>query len=206
MFALGEARIIAQVLAMPRCVFVEPVSKYCQPIIIVSMKLPDRYTKLIAPLIEKAKGFLEAGETLSPIAFVGSFDSGQVIPILINTSTEEAKDQSAQAIRLSVETIDADYVFSILEGWGLPKDKLHRYEEIIERYGSIGASPWKIDTANFLLETRHGIWGAQIPLKFKVPSKKRRMFAVPVVLQFMDGAEGRFMGLLPLKGPIGTLH
>lgn len=67
------------------------------------MKLPDRYTELILPLIEKAKGFLADGETLSPIAFVGSFESGQVIPIMIDTSNEEAKDNSAQAIRLSAK-------------------------------------------------------------------------------------------------------
>jgi len=170
------------------------------------MKLPDRYTELILPLIEKARGFLEAGETLSPIAFVGSFESGQVIPIVIDTSSDEAKDYSAQAIRLSAEGIGADYVFTVMEGWGLPKDKVQRYEEVIERYGSVAASPWKIDTANFMLETRHGVWGAQVPLKFKVPSKKRRMFAAPVNLQFMDGAEGRFMWLLPVKEPGSTLH
>jgi hypothetical protein len=170
------------------------------------MKLPDRYTELILPLIEKAKGFLEAGESLSPLAFVGSFDSGQIIPVLIDTINDEAKDNSANAIRLAADSIQADYVFTIMEGWGLPKDKMHRYQEVIERYGSIGASPWKIDTANFMLESRHGVWGAQIPLKFKAPSKKRRQFAVPVVLQFMDGAEGRFTGLLPFKEPSGTLH
>jgi hypothetical protein len=170
------------------------------------MKLPDRYTELILPLIEKAKGFLEAGESLSPLAFVGNFDSGLIIPVLIDTINDEAKDNSANAIRLAADSIQADYVFTIMEGWGLPKDKMHRYQEVIERYGSIGASPWKIDTANFMLESRHGVWGAQIPLKFKAPSKKRRQFAAPVVLQFMDGAEGRFTGLLPLKEPSGTLH
>ena len=93
----------------------------------------------------------------------------------------------------------ADYVFTVIEGWGLPKDKMSKYDEIIERYGSIGASPYKIDTANFMLETRYGAWGAQVPLKFKAPSKKRRTFAAPVMLVFMSGIEGRFAGLLPAK-------
>ena len=170
------------------------------------MKLPDRYIELILPLIDKAKGFLEAGESLAPLAFVGSFETGKMIHILIDTVNEEAKDHSANAIRLAAESIEADYVFTIIEGWGLAKDKLSRYQEVIERYGSVGASPWKIDTANFMLESRHGVWGAQVPLKFKAPSKKRRVFAAPVVLQYMDGAEGRFTSLLPLKEPSGTLH
>jgi len=170
------------------------------------MKLPDRYMELILPLIEKAKEFLAAGESLTPIVFVGSFGSGQIIPIVIDTRSEESKDISAQAIRISAESIDADFVFSVIEGWGLPRDKMSRYQEIIERYGSIAASPWKVDTANFMLETCHGVWVAQVPLKFKAPSKKRRIFAVPLHLQYVDGVEGRFGQLLPVRESTGTLH
>jgi hypothetical protein len=169
------------------------------------MKLPSRYEELILPLVAKAKGFLEAGEALSPIAFIGNFETKQTIPVVINTASDETKDASARAIALIAAEIEADFVFNIMEGWGLPKDKLDRFEEIVERYGSIGASPYKIDTANFILETRHGIWGCQMPLKFKAPSKKRRTFAAPLVFLFMDGAEGRFTGLLPQKDS-GTLH
>jgi hypothetical protein len=169
------------------------------------MKLPERYEKLIWPLIEKARGFLEAGESLSPFAFVGNLETRQTIPVLIDATDDDTKDAAVRAISLIAAEIDADYVFNVLEGWGLPKDKLDRFESIVERYGSIGASPYKIDTANFLLETRYGIWGAQVPLKFKAPSKKRRTFAAPVTLTFMDGAEGRFIGLLPKKES-GSLH
>ena len=171
------------------------------------MQLPPRYHEIIWPLIEKAKGFLERGENLSPFAFVGNFETDQVVPILIDTLDDSRKDASAIAIRLAAESMAADYVFTVIEGWGLPKDKLLKYEEIIERYGSIGASPYKIDTANFMLETRYGVWGAQVPLKFKAPSKKRRTFAAPAALVFMDGIEGRFAGLLPAKHEAGeNLH
>ena len=54
----------------------------------------------------------------------------------------------------------------------------------------------QIDTASFVVETRYGVWGAQAPLKPKGYSKKKRTFG-PVALQFMDGVEGRFVGLLP---------
>ena len=171
------------------------------------MQLPPRYREIIWPLIEKAKGFLEKGESLSPLAFVGNFDTGQVVHILIDTLDESRKDASALAIRLAAESMAADYIFTVIEGWGLPKDKILKYEEIIERYGSVGASPYRIDTANFMLETRYGVWGAQVPLKFRAPSKKRRTFAVPVALIFMSGIEGRFAGLLPAKPEGGAnLH
>ena len=101
----------------------------------------------------------------------------------------------------------AYYVFTIMEAWGLPKDKILKYAQIIERYGSIGASPYRIDTASFILETRYGVWGAQVPLKFKAPSKKRRTFAAPFALIFMNGLEGRFAGLLPARHEGGAnLH
>ena len=171
------------------------------------MQLPPRYHEIIWPLIEKAKGFLEQGENLSPFAFVGNFETGQVVPILIDALDDSRKDASAIAIRLAAESMAADYVFTVIERWGLPKDKILKYQEIAERYGSIGASPYKIDTANFRLEPRYGVWGAQVPLKFKPPSKKRRTFAAPVALIFMDGIEGRFAGLLPVKHEGGAkLH
>jgi hypothetical protein len=171
------------------------------------MQLPQRYREMIWPMIEKAKGFLEKGEKLSPLAFVGNFDTGQVVPILIDTLDDSRKDASALAIRLAAESMAADYIFTVIEGWGLPRDKMSKYEEIIESYGSVGASPHKIDTANFMLETRYGVWGAQVPLKFMAPSKKRRTFAAPVALIFMSGIEGRFAGLLPNKhGDGASLH
>ena len=162
---------------------------------------------MIWPMIEKAKGFLEKGEKLSPIAFVGNFETGQFVPILIDTADESRKDASAGAIRRAAESMPADYVFTIMEAWGLPKDKMPKYAQIIERYGSIGASPYRIDTASFILETRYGVWGAQVPLKFKAPSKKRRTFAATVELIFMKGIEGRFAELLPARDDGGVnLH
>lgn len=158
--------------------------------------LPDAYLKLVLPLIDKARGFVEAGESLQPFAFVGSQATGEMLPVMIDTQTAESKDQSAQLIKVAAEQTQADFIFTVLEGWGLPRDKMPRYQDILDKYGSIGACPYKIDTASFVVETRYGVWGAQVPLKPKGYSKKKRTFG-PVELQFMDGVEGRFVGLLP---------
>lgn len=64
-------------------------------------------------------------------------------------------------------------------------------------YGSIANCPYKIDTVGFTLETRYGMWEAQLPLKPKGYSKKKRTFG-EAAFQFMDRAEGRFAGLLPV--------
>ena len=170
------------------------------------MELPARYRDIVWPLIEAAKRFLEAGESLAPLAVVGNFTTGRVQPVAIDARDDAAKDDSAQAIRRIAAELDADFVFVVLEGWGLPPEKLAQHRQIIDRYGSVGASPWKIDTVTFVLETCHGMWMAQVPLKFKALSKRQRTFAAPVELRKMDSAKGRFTALLPGFRGGATLH
>ena len=160
------------------------------------MEIPANYREVIEPLIARARGFLEAGESLAAFAFVGNFATRQFLPVRIDTRDEDTKDRSALAIQTAAAQTRADFVFAIMEAWGLPKDKLTRYREIVDRYGSLANSPYKIDTVSFTLETRYGIWAAQMPLRPKGYSKKKRTFA-EVSFQFIDGAEGRFTGLLP---------
>lgn len=152
--------------------------------------------ELVLPLIDKARGFLENGESLQPFAFVGSAATGEMLPVMIDTQTAESKDNSVLLIKTAAEQTQADFIFTVMEAWGLPRDKMPRYQEILNKYGSVGASTYKIDTAAFVVETRYGVWGTQVPLKPKCYSKKKRTFG-PVELQFMDGVEGRFVGLLP---------
>src|SRR5262245_32467216 len=125
------------------------------------MELPESYRKVIDPLIATARGFLEAGQSLVPFAFVGSFAGGQAIPIRIETGHNEAKDRSAQTIQKTAAETNADFVFTIMEAWGLPKDKVARHQAVLDQYGSIANCPYKVDTVSFVLETRYGIWTAQ---------------------------------------------
>jgi hypothetical protein len=172
------------------------------------MQLPQAYLDIVLPLIDRARVFLENGESLQPFAFVGNHTTQQILPILIDTATDTSKDQSVELIKAAAGEIQADFVFTIMEAWGLPKDKMHRYQEIIDKYGSISASPYKIDTAAFMVENQYGVWGCQMTLKPKGYSKKKRTFG-KVDLQFMDGVEGRFVGLLPgteQQSKKSTLH
>jgi hypothetical protein len=162
------------------------------------MDIPEKYLEVIAPLIAKARGFVEAGEALAPIAFVGNFASKQILHVSIGTADDDTKDSSALAIRMAAAQLNADFIFTAMEAWGLPKDKVRRHEEIRDRYGSIGNSPYKVDVVSFILESRYGIWAAQVLLKPKGHSKKKRTFG-DAIFQRMDEAEGRFVGLLPVR-------
>ncbi len=168
--------------------------------------MPENYWTIISPVIAKAKGFLENGETLTPIAYVGSFASPDLaIPVLLASSSDEAKDSSASAIRMAAETLGADFIFVLMEAWSLRKDKVRQMDAILERYGSIGASPYAVDVVSMSLETRHGVWMAEVPIKPKGISKKKRTIGTPEFRHYTE-FEGRFVNLLPLKDGAETLH
>ena len=160
--------------------------------------IPDAYLKIIEPLIATARGFLENGEKLAPMAFVGSFASGNAIPVMLEAGSDATKDKSALAIKLAAEHTDADFIFMLMEAWSLRKDKVHLMEKIYEKNGSIGASPYAVDIVSMTLETRHGVWVAEAPIKPKGISKKRRTFAAPEFRHFTE-ITGRSSHLLPEK-------
>lgn len=167
--------------------------------------MPESYWKIISPLIAKAKGFLENGEKLAPVAFVGSFSADSTIPVLLKSSSSEAKDSSALAVKMAAETLNADFVFLLMEAWSLRKDKLSRRDAIMDEYGSIGASPYAVDVVSMALETRYGIWMAEVPIKPEGISKKKRTIATPEFRHFTE-FEGRFVNLLPVKDGAATLQ
>ena len=74
---------------------------------------------IISPMIDKARGFLEAGEKLQPMAFVGNLTTKEVIPVMVQTGSEEGKDQSARTIQSAALALEADFVFAIMEAWTL---------------------------------------------------------------------------------------
>ncbi len=160
--------------------------------------IPQAYLDTLDPLIATARKFMEEGQSLHPVAFVGNFTTGITVPVLFDTSSSAAKDGSSMGIRQAAKELDADFVAVIMEAWSLPEDKARNYQAILDRYGSIAASPYRVDIVTVSVETRHGLWLAQMPIKPKGLSKKRRTFGVPKYRLFSE-AEGRFVGLLPVK-------
>jgi hypothetical protein len=171
----------------------------------MSSVIPENYWKVITPLIETAKGFLEKGESLAPIAFVGSFTPEMCIPVVMQAHSNESKDQSAIAIKKVADGINADFIFTVMEAWSLRQDKVREMDAIMDKYGSIGASPYAVDIVSMALETRHGVWMAEVPIKAKGISKKKRTIGTPEFRHFAEYS-GRFVNLLPIKVDATTLH
>jgi hypothetical protein len=107
---------------------------------------PQAYMDIISPQIDKARSFLEAGEKLQPFAFVGNLTTKEIIPVMIQPGSGEDKDQSARMIQSAALVLEADFVFTIMEAWSLRPDKISKMDAILDKYGSISASPYAIDS------------------------------------------------------------
>ncbi len=170
------------------------------------MEIPESYLQKIDPLVAHARQLLEKGETLAAIAFVGNLTKGQMIPVVLDDRSNSAKDQSAESIATTAAMLDADFIFQVREAWKLPQKYMARHEEIMDKYGSIGASPYAQDIVAFSLETTHGTWIATVFIKPKPPSKKRRTIG-EVLFEYMPEVQGRFVGLLANKqNDGGAIH
>lgn len=165
--------------------------------------IPAAYLKFVDPLVNHARKLVEQGEALVALAFVGNLSTRQMATVAMNADSVQTKDAAAQHIRDTARQHDADFVFIVMEAWSLPPKKIKQMDEIVERFGSIGASPYRMEVASFSLETRYGIWVAQVPLRPKAGSKKKRTFGKPDFRLFTE-AEGRFAALLPHGDEAGT--
>jgi hypothetical protein len=159
---------------------------------------PQAYMDIISPQIDKARSFLEAGEKLQPVALVGNLTTKEIIPVMIQPGSGEDKDKSARLIQSAALVLDADFVFAIMEAWALRPDKIRQMDAILDKFGSIGASPYAIDVCMFSLETRRGMWISQPQIKPKGISRKKRTIGA-VEFHYFTEVQGRFMHLLPKK-------
>ncbi|WP_239255347.1 hypothetical protein [Candidatus Nitrotoga sp. M5] len=103
---------------------------------------------------------------------------------------------------------EADFVFAIIGAWRFWPEKMRQMNVILDKYGSISASSYAIDTCVFKLETRHGMWAAQPQIMPKSISKKKRAIGV-VAFRYFTEVKDRFTYLLPKREgdePPAILH
>ena len=75
---------------------------------------------------------------------------------------------------------------------------MHRLQQVLDEFSPIGVPRHRIDIVSPALDTRHGLWVAQMPMEPKGVSKKRKTFGEPTSQRFTEAA-GRFVDLLPVK-------
>src|SRR5450830_452616 len=98
----------------------------------VSMQIPERYLKKINPLVAHARSLVEKGESLAALAFIGNLAKSQIIPVVLDDSSDESKDSSAKAISMAAAMLEADFIFQVREAWMLPPKYVSRHEAILK--------------------------------------------------------------------------
>lgn len=160
--------------------------------------LPPPYVRRIATLVRCVREDLQAGGRVSACALVGRLDGQALEALPIDSHSAQAKEMSGARIRACAAQMQADFVLTLMEAWALDAAHAHEYETIMQRYGSIGASPDAQDIVAFMLETPQGSWSAQARVR-ALADGVGRTFDEPQFV-WVEHAEGRFVGLLPARG------
>jgi hypothetical protein len=158
--------------------------------------LPDLYRFHIDPVICEALRLLEAGESLHAMAVIGRLDSDQTVVMPMDDCDSKNMEASARAVRTAAAVSAADFVFTIREAWILPPKLMPRYQQLLEKHGSVKAVPGAVEAVAFMLQTAAGTWAATPAVALKHPSKKRRKLSGPISFVKVE-AVGRHADLLP---------
>lgn len=158
--------------------------------------VPVQYQPLVLRLLADAREHLQSGGRLPSLYFIGSTEASALETVVVDTASGEAKDSAADHARRLATYLDADFVALLTEAWALPANKLQSYDQVIAKYGSIGAYPKRLDIVFLQLETRHGYFTATAAIRPVPPSKKRRQLG-PVKWMQADDADGRLARILP---------
>jgi hypothetical protein len=166
--------------------------------------MPEMLKALTDDFVSTARHLLETEGHLKAIATIGH--EKEVIVIQMEDIGD--KDTAASYIRKVAAGFNATFIFIINEAWMLDAKHASHYGSIIDRYGSIGGSPYGIECVFFQLETHDGTWSSYVPQKPLGLSKKKKTFG-EVKFELFDAGEGRhtagrFSWLLPQKKTPGT--
>lgn len=157
--------------------------------------LPSYCSAMVEIAVKATRATLEGGVPVVTHVLVGNSKTGVVHPVFYSPRDDADKNAAAHAIQLIAAMENADFIVQVSESWQLRADKLNQVDEIYRRYGSIGASPFAIDSCSFIVETREGTWAALPEIKRKGKSNKKRTFGEAKFIR--SDASGRFANLLP---------
>ncbi|VTU42054.1 MULTISPECIES: hypothetical protein [unclassified Variovorax] len=160
--------------------------------------LPPELADLVDGIIKKVRIDVEAGNAPQAFAIVGSTLSREVFEVPLPTDEDQAKTQAAEHIRRVASLMSADFVVLVVNSWGLPKRKLKYFDAIMDKYGSVGNSPYRVSQMAFTVETNEGVWLGTAPL-VKNPRKVRgdTFGAVTFFSGTTSDTAGVFSSLLP---------
>lgn len=168
--------------------------------------MPEYLKALTDNFVSTARDLLQRVGHLDAVATVGN--EKEIIVLKMEDLGD--KDAAASYVRKVAAGFNATFIFTIVEAWMLGAAHAPHYNNIIDRYGSIAASPHGIECVMFQLETHEGTWSCYAEQKPLGLSKKKKTFG-EVKFEMFDGVEGRATAgrlswLLPQKPTGKTQH
>ena len=153
------------------------------------------YRAVLDEIIAGARSNLKRDGKLSSMGFCGQISSQKIIVVPLSFCDDESKMEAITHLRAVARIEAADFVGLVHEAWTLTTKHAPHHEDIIREYGSVSASPHRVEVVAISLETPSGIWMAMPRLRSMPPSKMRRTFDEPEFQLFTESA-GLFTGLL----------
>ncbi|MNR71842.1 hypothetical protein D3C71_25200 [compost metagenome] len=162
--------------------------------------LPEDVAALVATIVEKAREDVERGQSPGTLAVVANLSSHETLGISMDSSSTEASERSARHVRQVAAMMEADFVVVVSRSWGLPANKVHQYGAIMERYGSVAESPYRVDQMAFAVETFDGVWLGTAPIVKHSRKRTVRTFGeVRFIGRDHTEALGTLTALLPSR-------
>lgn len=157
--------------------------------------VPEIYHDFLLTFFRKAIAQLEKDGSAQNQILIGNTSTRRLVAVKPDVSSNEAKDLTSWRVKGLVMMEDADFVITIFDSWVLDETQAANADKIMQTYGSIGASPYKISALTVGLETAQGVW---MGICHEKPSKQSTIKASFENFQMikMDSANGRFAGFL----------
>jgi hypothetical protein len=162
--------------------------------------VPAEIRGMVEVMIEQARFNIEQDGVLEPVALVGTLDSCGLVAGLSRIS----KDSAARVVRSLAKDKNADFVLWIDEAWlkSIDAPTMAEAKRIREALGDeVKDMPGRIDVVLFSLQTHSGDYLARA-LREPLDGKPGKYTFGAVNFRKPNQTEGRFLSLLPPRGPM----
>jgi hypothetical protein len=157
-------------------------------------EFPDIVKPLIDKVLQLSRAQMTEGD-VTAVTYVVNTAKDTMVPVEMHMPNEVSKDVSAALVKWTAKNVHADATIMVSEAWSLSREDAPKYKEILEKYGSLGAYPGKLDILMVSVETREGSWIGRAPIESK--GKARRCGPLEVIKAEANGKDGRFSKFLP---------
>lgn len=160
--------------------------------------LPKELQPFVLRILSTVVEELQRGHTVPSAFFLGSA-SGEIHCVELDSRTYESKLASAKTAKNLAYYVNALFVITLSESWGLPDGyTVEQSDAVLAKYGSIGAYPGKTDLLFLHMESQDGTFAGRAHILPCPPSKKKRRLGAFTWFK-SDKTAGILTGILPNK-------